>query len=78
MAQPNKKLSWYFKIMGITGKKLHKTTKIALRTCYSIIRGERFPSPKNLKKIHKYYPQISLSYLFSENYECQQLHKKKH
>lgn len=67
MALPTHKLLWYFKVMGITADKLHKTTKIAKRTCYNIVNGNQFPSQKNLITIHKHYPQISLNYLFSED-----------
>lgn len=66
MAPPQMKLSWYFKLMGVTALKLHRTTKIAKRTCYSIVNGNAFPTHQNLLIIHQHYPQISLNYLFSE------------
>lgn len=65
MAKPQIKLAWYFRMMNIDALTLHQRTKIAQRTCYSIINGTAFPCQKNLIIIHRHFPQISLTYLFS-------------
>ena len=66
MTHRTKKRLWYFSLMEINAKKLAKSTGISHRTAFRIVKGEAFPSLDNLIRIHKAYPQICLTYLFSD------------